>query len=392
MPSEHARLSASGSKKWLNCPGSLAFEEQFDDKRGEDSPFAAEGTKAHALGELKIRYAQKSMTKRTFIKKVSDLDADEEMQDYTDGYCDYVMECFETAKRDCPDAKLLIEERIDLSEYIPGGFGTGDAVIVGKGLLEIIDLKYGKGVKVDAEDNPQLRLYALGALAAYDWLYGVENVRMHIYQPRISNISVSEAHPEELYMWGDLVKQRAAAALEENAPCIAGSYCDEGFCKARPKCRAYAEKRQELAKYDFAPPKELSDDEIAEVLIQAEALSAWAKAVSDYALEQAVGGTKYPGFKLVAGRSVRTFTDEQEVARRITDSTDLTFDDIYNRKLKGITDMEKLIGKKRFGELLGDLIIKPQGKPTLVKDSDKRPEISTAASAAEDFKDIIKGE
>jgi hypothetical protein len=388
MPEEHARLSASGSKKWLNCPGSLRLEEQFPD---EGSSYAAEGTAAHALAELKLLAATGHITKEDFMKRTSELETDAEMDEYTEGYKDYVLERFAAVNAECPDAKMNVEERLELSEYVPDGFGTGDAVIVGFHVLEIIDLKYGRGVPVIAQENPQLMLYALGALTRYDWLYDVRKVRMHIYQPRIDNVDMCEKDVEELYMWGSWVKQRAKLALRKNAACIAGDYCDSGFCKARPVCRAYAEEKAKLAYLDFKPPAELSDDEIAEVIGKADELAKWAKLVSDYALDQAINhGARYPGFKLVEGRSCRTYTDEAAVTERL-ENAGCSESDITVKKLKGITDMEKLLGKKRFAELLDGLVIKPAGKPVLVRESDKRPELNTSDTAKADFEDIING-
>lgn len=388
MPEEHARLSASGSKKWLNCPGSIRLEEKFAD---EGSSYAAEGTAAHALAELKLLAATGHITKEDFMKRTSELETDAEMDEYTEGYKDYVLERFAAVSAECPDAKLSVEERLELSEYVPDGFGTGDAVIVGFHVLEIIDLKYGRGVPVIAQDNPQLMLYALGALTRYDWLYDVRKVRMHIYQPRIDNVDMCEKDVEELYMWGSWVKQRAKLALRKNAACIAGDYCDSGFCKARPVCRAYAEEKAKLAYLDFKPPAELSDDEIAEVIGKADELAKWAKLVSDYALDQAINhGARYPGFKLVEGRSCRTYTNEAAVTERL-ENAGCSESDITVKKLKGITDMEKLLGKKRFAELLDGLVIKPAGKPVLVRESDKRPELNTSDTAKADFEDIING-
>lgn len=389
MPGEHARLSASGSKKWLNCPGSVELEEKFPN---EETSYAAEGTTAHALAELKLLLAMKRITRVTYHRRAAALDADEKMQEYTDGYRDYVLERWGAVRAGCPDAVLLVEERIDLKDYVPEGFGTGDAVIIGTGVLEVIDLKYGQGVTVHAKDNPQLMLYALGILSAWDYLYDIRTVRMHIYQPRKDNIDETEKTAEELYMWGDWVRERARLALSIGAGCTAGDYCDDGFCRARPICRAYTELRQQLARLEFRPPAELTEEEIAEVLDQSEALAKWAKTVSDFALGQALNGTRYPGFKLVEGRSVRSYTSEQAVIERISEKTELTADELTVRKVKGVSELEKLLGKKRFAELLSDLIVKPQGKPVLVRSEDKRPELNTAASAAEDFKNIIEKE
>lgn len=390
MPDVHARLSASGSKKWLNCPGSVRLEEKFTDSGSE---YAAEGTTAHTLGELKICLAIKSITRPAYHKKVKQLEICDEMEEYTDGYRDYVLERFNALCSECADSRLMVEERIDLSDFVPDGFGTGDAVLVGGGVLEIIDLKYGKGVKVEAAENTQLMLYALGALTAYDWLYGIDIVRLHIYQPRLDNVDVWECTADSLREWGEWVKGRAALALEDDAPCCAGKYCDDNFCKARAVCRAYAEERQKLACLDFKRPAELDEDEIAEVLDQADALAKWAKAVSEYALDQALNhGVRYPGFKLVEGRSNRTYANEDKVISTLLENTSHTEADILTRKLKGITEMEKMLGKKKFNELLGGLVVKPQGKPVLVHAEDKRPEINSNENAKADFMEVINND
>lgn len=390
MPDAHARLSASGSKKWLNCPGSVRLEEKFPDK---GSDYAAEGTTAHTLGELKIKLALKKITRPTYHKKIAQLEINDEMQEYTDGYRDYVLERLNNARSVCDaDLMLMVEERIDLTDHVPDGFGTGDAVLVGSGLLEIIDLKYGKGVKVSAEENTQLMLYALGALTAYDWMYGIETVRLHIYQPRIDNVDMWECSADKLREWGEWVRERALLALEDDAPCCAGKYCDDGFCKARAVCRAYNEEKQKLAYLDFKRPAELDTDEIAEVLEQADALAKWAKTVSDYALDQALNhGVRYPGFKLVEGRSNRIYTDEDAVIAKLLEDAAYTEKDILTRKLKGITDMEKMLGKKKFEAVLGELVVKPQGKPVLVRTEDKRPEINSNENAKADFEEILNG-
>lgn len=387
MPDVHARLSASGSKKWINCPSSVSMEEKFPDTT---SDYASEGTTAHSLGELKIKLSVGEISRVGFHKSVDTLAFDADMQDYTDDYEDFVVERFNAIKSTSPNAILLVEHRLDFSKYVPGGFGTGDAVIVGNGILEIIDLKYGKGVTVSATENSQLMLYALGGLLEFDWLYSIEKVRMTIFQPRIDNIDTYEMSARELYLWGEWVSMRADLANRDNNYCCAGKHCDEGFCKARAVCRAYNEEKQKLAYLDFKPPNELTDDEIAEVLDNADSLVKWAKTVNEYALDMAVNkGVKYPGFKLVEGRSNRTYTDDTAVINKIIKDTDFKEEDITTKKLKGITEMEKLLGKKQFGLVLGDLVIKPQGKPTLVHTEDKRPEINTSANAVDDFKNLI---
>lgn len=389
MPDIHARLSASGAKKWINCPGSIQLEENFEDK---PSQFAEEGTNAHALGEAKIRLATKEYNRTKYHNSIRNLEITEDMEDYAESYKNYVIERYNSALQKTPDAILMLEQRLDFSKYVPDGFGTGDAVIIAEGKLEIIDLKYGKGVEVSAVDNPQLRLYALGAYEAFDMLYGFDTVEMTIYQPRLDNISSESISVAELLEWGESVKKAAQLANDDSViECVAGKHCDTGFCKARPVCRAYAEERQKMAVYDFKPPAMLTVAEIADIIEQSASLEKWAKLVCDYALEQAYKhGVEYPGYKVVEGRSNRKYSKpDSEVAKILTDNG-YQESDILVHKLKGITDIEKLLGKKTFAEVLGSYVVKPPGKPTLVCSEDKRPAINSAMQAQEDFKNDIK--
>ena len=389
MPDIHARLSASGAKKWINCPGSIQLEENFEDK---PSQFAEEGTNAHALGEAKIRLATKEYNRTKYHNAIRNLEITEDMEDYAESYKNYVIERYNSALQKTPDAILMLEQRLDFSKYVPDGFGTGDAVIIAEGKLEIIDLKYGKGVEVSAVDNPQLRLYALGAYEAFDMLYGFDTVEMTIYQPRLDNISSENISVAELLEWGESVKKAAQLANDYSViECVAGKHCDTGFCKARPVCRAYAEERQKMAVYDFKPPAMLTVAEIADIIEQSASLEKWAKLVCDYALEQAYKhGVEYPGYKVVEGRSNRKYSKtDSEIAKILTDNG-YQESDILVHKLKGITDIEKLLGKKTFAEVLGSYVVKPPGKPTLVCSEDKRPAINSAMQAQEDFKNDIK--
>lgn len=389
MPDIHAKLSASGAKKWINCPGSIQLEENFEDK---PSQFAEEGTNAHTLGEAKIRLATKEYNRTKYHNAIRNLEITEDMEDYAESYKNYVIERYNSALQKTPDAILMLEQRLDFSKYVPDGFGTGDAVIIAEGKLEIIDLKYGKGVEVSAVDNPQLRLYALGAYEAFDMLYGFDTVEMTIYQPRLDNISSENISVTELLEWGESVKKAAQLANDDSViKCVAGKHCDTGFCKARPVCRAYAEERQKMAVYDFKPPAMLTVAEIADIIEQSASLEKWAKLVCDYALEQAYKhGVEYPGYKVVEGRSNRKYSKpDSEVAKILTDNG-YQESDILVHKLKGITDIEKLLGKKTFAEVLGSYVVKPPGKPTLVCSEDKRPAINSAMQAQEDFKNDIK--
>ena len=374
--SKHAILSASGAHRWLNCTPSARLELEFDDNSGEA---AAEGTAAHALSEHKLRKALKMRSK----KPVSPYDSDE-MDNYTDGYVEFVLEVIEQAKQACSAPLILIEQRLDFSKYVPDGFGTGDCVIIADGTLHIIDFKYGQGVLVSAEDNPQMKLYALGALDLFDGIYDIEMVSMTIYQPRRENVSTSTVSKENLYQWAEeVLKPKAELAFNGDGNYCPGEWCQ--FCRAAVKCRARAEAKMKLATFEFALPPLLSDEEIADILSSIGDLTNWANEIIAYATDAAVNhGKKWPGFKVVEGRSNRKYKDEEAVAEAAKNAG---YRDIYKQSLITITEMEKLMGKSKFNEILGELVMKPPGKPTLVPVSDKRPEMNTS-SAKNDFMEV----
>lgn len=374
--SKHAILSASGAHRWMNCTPSARLELEFDDNSGEA---AAEGTAAHALSEHKLRKALNMRSK----KPVSPYDSDE-MDNYTDGYVEFVLEVIEQAKKICSDPLILIEQRLDFSKYVPEGFGTGDCLIIADGTLHIIDFKYGQGVLVSAEDNPQMKLYALGALDLFDGIYDIEMVSMTIYQPRRENVSTSIVSKESLYQWAEeVLKPKAELAFAGDGNYCPGEWCQ--FCRAAVKCRARAEAKMKLATFEFALPPLLSDEEIADILSSIGDLTNWANEIIAYATDEAVNhGKKWPGFKVVEGRSNRKYKDEEAVAEAAKNAG---YRDIYKQSLITITEMEKLMGKSKFNEILGELVMKPPGKPTLVPVSDKRPEMNTS-SAKIDFMEV----
>ena len=366
-PKGHAILSASSSERWLNCPPSARLCEAYEDK---GSDYAAEGTDAHALCEFRLKQA-------LGIQAESPIEAlawySEEMEDCAAGYAAYVVELLESAKQTCSDPVVLIEQRVDFSRWVQDGFGTADCILIADGTLNICDYKHGKGVEVSAEQNPQMMLYALGALEIFDGIYDIDTVSMTIYQPRKSNISVYEMAKDELLEWADTeLKQKAQLAYEGQGDFHCGEWCR--FCKAKAECRERAEANLDLTRYDFQTPALLNDEEIADILGKVDALTAWAFDVKEYALQQAVSGKDWTGWKLVEGRSNRRYTDEAAVTQAVTNAG---FDP-YERKVLGITAMQKLLGKTRFEELLAPYIEKPQGKPTLVPESDKRPAMNTA--------------
>ena len=389
MPDIHAKLSASGAKRWMACPPSVSLEAKLPEST---SIYAEEGTHAHSLAELILRYNNGEMNKRTFNSKLKKLQDNplwsQEMQTYIEQYAHDVWEIFNEVKATCKDAEIMYEQRLDFSAWVEEGFGTGDVVIIADGAVQVIDLKYGKGVGVSAENNPQLRLYGIGAVDTYGMLYDIDKVKMTIIQPRLENVSSEELTIDELVSWAEKeVKPKAELAYQGKGEFCSGSHCQ--FCKAKATCRARAEENLKLAEYDFTEPPTLKPSEIADILRKIDDLVKWAGDVKDYALDAAVNkGIKFDGWKVVEGRSNRKYKDEQLVVDTLSGVCNA--EDIYNKKLKSITDMTKLLGKDKFESLLGSLVIKPQGAPTLAPESDKRPEFKSADSAAKDFDDLLE--
>lgn len=371
---KHAVLSASSSHRWLSCTPSARLEQEFEDRETEA---AAEGTAAHALCEHKLRRALKMQSRRP----VSQYDC-EEMENCTDGYVQFVLEKLAEVKRHCADPIVSIEQRLDFSCYVPEGFGTGDCVIIADHTLHIIDFKYGQGVLVEAENNPQMMLYALGALRAYDALYDVDEIAMTIYQPRRENISTWTITVDALKAWAkEVLTPRARLAFEGKGNYRPGAWCV--FCRAAVKCRARAEEKLALAQYEFAQPPILSDSEIEDILGRLDDLTRWAEEIRAYAQDAAVNhGKQWRGYKVVEGRSIRKYTDETAV---IEAANAAGYHDIFRKTLLPITEMEKLMGRQDFAKILGGLVAKPAGKPTLVPVSDKRPPIP---SVQNDFHEI----
>ena len=366
-PKGHAVLSASSSERWLTCPPSARLCENYEDK---GSDYAAEGTDAHTLCEMLLKQALGIPTEDT-IENLTWYNS--EMEDCAEAYAAYVVELLESAKQTCSDPVVCIEQKVDFSRWVQDGFGTADCIVIADGVMNIVDYKHGKGVEVSAERNPQMMLYALGALEIFDGIYDIDTVRMTIYQPRKSNISIFEMPKDELLKWAETeLTSKAQLAYEGQGEFHCGEWCR--FCKAKAECRERAEANLALARYDFEPPALLNDEEIADILGKVDALTAWATDVKEYALQQAVSGKDWPGWKLVEGRSNRKYTSDTAVAAAV-ESIGL---DPYERKVLGITAMQKLLGKSRFEELLSPYIEKPQGKPALVPESDKRPAINTA--------------
>ena len=362
MARQHALLSASSSHRWLNCPPSARLCESYEDK---GSDFAAEGTDAHALCEHLLKKAL-GMPTTDPTENLSWYDR--EMQDCAEGYAAFVLELLETAKQTCADPLVLIEQRLDYSRYVKNGFGTADCVMIADGTLNVVDYKHGRGVIVEAEENPQMMLYALGALEIFDDIYDIDTVVMTIYQPRRANISSYTLAKDALYEWADTVLIPAAElAFTGGGEYRCGEWCQ--FCKAKTDCRERARANMELAKYDFMLPPLLSDEDVQEILGKVDELISWANDIKDYALRSAISGKEWPGYKLVEGRSNRRYISEEAAAGAVKAAG---FDP-YEHKVLGVTTMTRMLGKKRFEEILGPYITRPQGKPTLVPESDKRP-------------------
>lgn len=375
---KHAILSASGSHRWLNCTPSARLELEFENTTSEA---AREGTAAHALCEHKLKKFLKKRSKRP----VSDYNSDE-MEECTDAYAEFVMEQYEEAKKSCKDPVILIEQKLDFSCYVPDGFGTGDCIIISDDKLHIIDFKYGQGILVEAEHNSQMMLYALGALEIYDALYDIKEVSMTIFQPRRENVSTWTIPIEELKVWAEEeLKPKAQKAYDGDGEYVPGEWCT--FCKAAVKCRARAEEKMKLARMEFKMPPLLTDAEIEEVLTVLPDLTKWANEITAYATEAAIHhGKEWNGFKVVEGRSNRKYRDEQLVAEAAKEHG---YTDIYRQSLIPMTEMQKLMGKSAFEEILGDLIYKPPGKPTLVPNTDKRPAMSVT-NAENEFNEIME--
>lgn len=396
-PTQHAMLGASSAHRWLACPPSARLEAGMPD---EGSQFAAQGTEAHALAELELsrrlgKISQQQHAARMRARKRSPWH-DVEMEEAVGRYVDAVMAIVDDARDDAGgrDPFADLEQRVDFSRWVPGGFGTADVVVIADNRIHVVDLKYGKGVPVEAEGNPQLRLYALGAVEKYAPLASFDRVAMTIVQPRLQSQTTDEMTIDDLLAWADDVVVPAARLASEGAGEFAPSGETCRWCRARAVCRARAEAALATARVDFddgmtgdSLPRAdtLSDDDIARILPLLGEVQAWARDLQDHALALALGGDRIPGYKLVEGRSTRTINDPER-AMELLDAAGVAADDYLKPyQLRGITDLTRLLGRKRFDAILGDLVVKPAGKPVLVPEDDKRPEIGGAESAGRDF-------
>ena len=380
MAKKHALLGASSSARWLVCTPSARLEAMFPD---EQSPYAAEGTVAHDLAESILRHKLEG-------KKAPKLDDySTEMVEAVNRYVDICEEKVNEARARSSDAEVMIEAKLDFSRWVPEGFGTGDMVIVADGILEVIDLKYGKGVPVSAIENTQMRLYALGAYDVNEFLYDVRTVRMTIVQPRLDSVSTDEMALEELLDWGEEIKPIAQRAFNGEGSCTPCDYCN--FCKARHTCRALADTCLTAFYKDGGKLNQLlTDSEVSDILAMKDLITKWIKGVYDFAYEKALSGEKqWPGYKLVEGTSRRTITDPEAAAQTLLDNGYKEKDIFKPRELEGITNLQKVLGKKGVAKYLEAYIDKPEGKPTLVPESDKRPAINTVETMMNEFDDEV---
>lgn len=383
MPTQHALLSASSAHRWLHCTGSPLLEKDFPDST---SVYAQEGTLAHELCELKLMAYTGEITKRKLTSMKNKLMKSElwqpEMDSTSEAYLDYIKDI--TLSYSVKPV-ILTEKRVDFSRYVPEGFGTADCLILAGETLHVVDYKHGKGVVVDADHNPQMMLYALGAMSELSLLYRFKFVHMTIVQPRVNNISEFTMTADELTEWGEsVVKPKAEAAMSGNGTFEAGDWCR--FCRAKRQCKTRYEANDSLypelsERHD---PRLITLEELGEYLKRGRDMAAWLEDMKEYALSESLAGADVPGWKAVEGRGSRAFTDTDEAVNTLV-KNGIDESVLYERRVLTLAQMEKAVGKKAFGELVGDLVVKNPGKPTLVEESDKRPKITNQPTAADVF-------
>ena len=386
----HALLSASSAHRWVVCTPSARLEEQFPDQSSEA---AAEGTLAHELAELKLRHYFQTVEfgKTKYTRTVNKLKKhglwQNEMDDHTDTYLDYVKAKAMAFKS---QPSVAIEKKVDFSQWVPEGFGTADCILISGGTIHVIDFKYGKSPegRVDAEGNPQMALYALGAYEAYKLLYPVREVRMSIVQPRLPDgISEWGCSIEELLAYGDYVRGKAELAFRGEGTFRPGDRTCR-YCRARGRCRARAEKNVELAFFTEKDPKLLSNEELGEYLKKGTDVARWLGDIQDLALAECLAGNTVPGWKAVEGRGSREWTDMDQAFAMLKDSG-VPEELLWERKALTLAQVEKTIGKKAFEAAVGNMAVKKPGKPALVDEKDNRPAITNKITAAEAFKEDI---
>lgn len=381
----HALLSASSAYRWLACPPSARLEDKFGPDKS--SVYAEEGTLAHEMANVRLDCFNGTIDEKTAEKELKKLRKNklykEEMDAYVDEYVSYVTDTFTRIKASCPSAVLIIERRLDFSAYVPDGFGTGDAIIIADGTMQIIDLKYGKGVQVSAKGNPQMSLYGLGALAEFAWMYTVDRIVMTIFQPRIRNLDSHTVTVQELEAWGEEVRTVAQLAYAGRGEKKAGEHCK--FCKVKGTCRALAAACTEAAEdTNFADADSLSDQQLLAIYRQAAMIKDWIAGIEEHILRTACDGKEWPGMKVVEGRSIRKWTNEEQLRAKLQE-LGFTEDQYLKKSLLGISDIEKLTGKDVFKSSLMEFVVKPAGAPTLAPSTDPRPAFNSAEAAAKQF-------
>lgn len=382
----HAKLSASGASRWATCPGSVQMEDGIPDK---ESVYAQEGTLAHEMSELKLKHYldPKGFGKRKLNAAIKKLKENElyqaEMDSYTDTYVDFIKE---KALSFSSNPYIEIEKRVDFSRWVDGGFGTCDCVLIHGSTLSIIDLKYGKGVPVSSEQNEQLILYALGAYDAFNLIYNLDKIELNIVQPRINNFSTWEISLTELLLWGDYFKVQAEKALGGNGELVPSAKACK-FCKARDICTARAENNLSLESEIKLKPNEIPKDKLYEYISRGEDIAKWVADLKAYALDMCLKGEDVKGLKAVAGRTSRSWTNQDEAINKLIEGG---IDEaiIYDKVPLTLAKLEKALGKQQFTTLVGDLVVTSEGKPTLVFENDKRPAITNTVNATSIFKPL----
>jgi hypothetical protein len=371
MPGEHALLSPSAASRWLNCTAAPRLEAEAPDNETE---YALEGTLAHAYCARKLKSFMGLDTSEEDkeIEQLKGTYHTGEMDEHTDTYKEIVLEKWNAARLHTRDAQLLVETRLDFTKHIPEAFGTADAIVIADGLMEVIDFKYGKGVRVSAIENAQMMIYALGAYETFSFEYNIDRVKMTIVQPRLDNLSEYELSVDSLLTWAkEVLAPAAREAFRGDGPQKPGKWCR--FCRVKCSCRALAESCVDIAK-EYESMKLISPEEMAaKILPWLSIIKSWCCSVEEYTLQQAMSGVSYEGYKVVEGRSNRVIREPQKVMTLLYDAGYPIDSYMKPEELRTITDIEKNIGRKAFNTLCGDLITKPQGKPTLVEASDKRP-------------------
>ena len=379
----HAILSPSSAKRWINCPPSAQINAEAPQT---DTVYTREGTLAHAVAELKARkHFLTGIGPKKYAVQLGRFRADELWQDEMDGYTDDYLDALKDIAADYADPPhVALEVQVDFSQYVPEGYGTADCLMIGGGVLNVIDFKYGKGIEVEAENNPQMMLYALGALLGYEPIYDISEVRMTIVQPRIKREPDSwTMTADDLLAWArSVVEPAAKLAAAGEGEYQEGEWCR--FCAIRGSCRARAEANLATARMDFAMPPQLTDDEVAEALTLGQRLKSWLSDLEEYALHACLDGRELPGWKAVEGRSVRAWIDVDSAldAARLAGVPE---EMLYERKPVTLAALERIMGKKEFQKALGAFVTVPPGKPALVKADDKRKAITNRPTVEDDF-------